>query len=264
MSFREDVKIRASDGFDYIYNGYTFLKINPKTGKGGSIATRKIRYELEKKMLSKPEDYIDMDKGSVFFDLYKKSLQHRLMPERSREAIEWMRNIAKSTRKSQNNVLQETTYANNFEIGKVYFHEYEATTANKLPYWDVYPVTVCVDRLLKDNRPLCINCHYLPYDLRGKLFDALYNTISDYRFDKKTKYEINYGFLKTFSEFSLVKPTLHSYKPEGMKSRLIEIHPMNWTQAMFLPLHQFRKSRKSSGISNVNAHTVWSHSRQKI
>jgi len=260
MAFKKNIPIEASDGNRYVWGGYQFFQLT-KSGRRGRIANRDIKYELESKIIDNPSKYIDLDTKSVFFDLYSKSIKSGFLPERTKDAIDWMRKRVRNAFVSRNKVLQEKTTVSKFEIGKLYFFSYDATTKEKLPYWDMYPIVYPFG--MKDGDMMGINLHYLPLNLRAKLQDALYMIVTDFRFDNETKLKISYNILKNSSELKPFKPCVHRYKMKGIKSSIIEIHPSTWTQALFLPLHKFVKQKKG-GENTVSANKVHKDSKKKI
>lgn len=262
MAFKKNIPIVGSDGTTYAWGGYMFLEVT-KRGKLGRAAPKEMQYELESYVVDHPSTHTDLSEKSVFYDLYRSSVKSGRLPERSKDAIQWMQKQARRKRPDRNKVLYEKNRINfsGFEIGKLYFFGYDATTKEKLPYWDMYPIMYPIDVINGDI--LGINLHYLPYDYRAKLQDALYATVSDVKFDRETKLQISYNILKGFSAFPLVKPCIHRYKAKGIKTGIVEIPPSVWSQALFLPLKKFQKSRNNI-TENISDRTVYNDTKKKI
>jgi hypothetical protein len=242
-----DTVIQASDNKYYKWHGAKWIEVLPN-GRQGKIAPFRIAYELERKAVEQGL----VSSESVFDDLLASSTRAGLIPERTKKARKWMIEKAQQTRWSisQADVLKENYRAVQnmpaIDIGRLYFFQYDATLSESLEYWDYFPCTMIIDRF-KDGDIFGINLHYLPYKERAMLFDSLYRIRNNRKYDETTKLNISYKILKGMAKSKLYLPTLHRYKPEGVKSRFIEIFASEWTAAMFLPLESF-KSETQPGI----------------
>ena len=138
-------------------------------------------------------------------------------------------------------------------ISNMFMYFYDAKTKKDLPYWDKFPLIFPIE-LYKDGW-LGINLHYLPIDIRMKLFDKLLAFANDKSLDKITKLRLSYGLLKNVSKFPEVRPCIKRYLGEFVKSNLLRVEPIDWEIALFLPVEQFQKERKEQ---------VWIDSKRKI
>jgi len=135
--------------------------------------------------------------------------------------------------------------------GRLYFVHYDPKHKKTLPYYDTFPLIIPLERY-KDGI-LGLNLHYLPPILRAKLLDALYETMSNDKFDENTKMKINYGIVKSIAKHSYFKPCIKRYLGNHFRSRFIKVPADNWTAAVFLPVESFEKQSKGK---------VWSDSRK--
>lgn len=137
--------------------------------------------------------------------------------------------------------------------GKMLMYQYDAKYKDVLPYWDMFPVMFPLE-LYKDSF-LGLNMHYLPPVHRVRLFDALFETANNQKYNDTTRLKINYQVLKAASNMRYFKPCVKKYLYSHVKSQLIEIPIDEWAYVAFLPLHQFQ---------NASARQVWDDSVRKI
>ena len=165
------------------------------------------------------------------------------------EPFQWYRNrIRELGTPTQSELLRDGRLAGRFHVGRLNMFVYDPKYKNKLPYYDVFPLVLPIERY--DNGFLGINFHYLPYALRARLLDRLE------RFTRGSKDDArilaSYSGLKNVG---LVKPTLKRYLNTKVRSRFRRIDSEDFLTALMLPVQRFRKS-------NVNK--VWSDSRKMI
>ena len=124
----------------------------------------------------------------------------------------------------------------------MYAFFYDPKTKAKLPYYDRFPLIFPIKKL--PDGFLGINMHYLPYQLRARLMDALYSITNNKKYNGSTKLKISYNILNSASKFKFFKPTVKRYLNEKVKSRFLFINPTEWDIAIFLPVERFSKASK--------------------
>jgi len=191
--------------------------------------------------------------ASKFDDILAQGIRAGQIPARTQGARDWFRNKAKNTKATPESVVraEKSRYKNRVSMGKMYLFSYDAKTKATLPYFDRYPLIFPVESA--PGGFYGINMHYLPYRLRAKLMDALYDLSSNQRYDEKTKLKLSYGILKGASKFKLFKPTFKRYLSSQIRSRFVEISSSEWDIALFLPLESFDGASKTK---------VWADSRR--
>lgn len=137
--------------------------------------------------------------------------------------------------------------------GKMLMYQYDAKHKDTLPYWDMFPVMFPLE--LYNDSFLGLNLHYLPPIYRVRLFDALFETANNNKFDKTTKLRINYSILKNASNMRYFKPCIKKYLYSHVKSNLIEIPIDEWAYVSFLPIARFK---------GASQRKVWDESVRKI
>jgi hypothetical protein len=197
--------------------------------------------------------------AKVFDDILLRGIRSGQVPARTDAAREWYRDQAKQVRRSD---VQETRliremgsdrYESRFRLGHMYMFLYDPKHKDTLPYYDRFPLIFPINRA--KGGFLGINMHYLPYQLRAKLMDALYDVASNDRFDESTKIRASYGILSGASKYREFKPTIKHYLSNHVVSRLVYINPAEWDIALFLPTQQFVGASKTK---------VWADSRKTI
>lgn len=199
--------------------------------------------------------------ADIFYNLLTKATSQNVANKVS-QSRNWLMSKARnvSIRSSRSVISQADTKTrslgnNNSFIGKMMLFQYQATTAEKLPYWDQFPL-VFPFRVEGDGF-YGINFHYLPYMQRARLLDALYkyatNEDDDGNITDETRLRITYEILMASSRSSLIKPCVKHYLNRGLRSQFAIVPPSEWEVALFLPLEQFRKG-KSGSISSARVH----------
>ena len=193
--------------------------------------------------------------ASKFDDILAQGIRAGQVPARTQGARDWFRDKARGTSATPESVVrgEKARYKNRVSMGKMYLFSYDAKTKATLPYFDRYPLIFPVESA--PGGFYGINMHYLPYRLRAKLMDALYDLSSNQRYDEKTKLKLSYGILKGASKFKLFKPTFKRYLSSQIRSRFVEISSSEWDIALFLPLESFDGASKTK---------VWADSRKMV
>jgi len=122
------------------------------------------------------------------------------------------------------------------------FYTDDPKMKKELPYYDRFPLVFPIEKA--PNGFLGINMHYLPYILRAKLMDALYQLSTNDKFDATTRLDLSYQILKGASRFKPFKPTVKRYLTSHIRSRFLYIQPNEWDIALFLPVERFQKASK--------------------
>ena len=267
MAIEKNLSIEL-DGETYVFLGSQWRNI-----RTGRIASSRISMELESLAIKGEHVYGE----NVFSDLLNRAIERGLMPERGKIATEWLLERNKQTRdfsrkesfrmnKSGANLRSELFSDSNLkrvsspEIGKMYVYIYNSKLyeEGRLKYYDAFPCMFCIEKYAgKSKGHLGLNLHYLPYQWRAKLMDALYKIKSTRYMNESTKLNVSYSILKSSSKFKGFEPTIHRYLAESKytKSSYLEIPPNMWSFAMFLPLQRF---------IGANTQRVWSDSLKKI
>ena len=196
--------------------------------------------------------------ATVFDDLLLKGVRKGELPARTQQSREWFRNQARTSnvrgdRGAAQIVRDRSRMANRPSIGRMYFFNYDPKYKATLPYYDRFPLIFKVGQYRGGFEG--INMHYLPYRLRARLMDALYETSNNKRYDETTRLRITYDLLKAATKYKEFKPTYKKYLNQHVRSRFVEIGATEWDIALFLPVERFEKASKTA---------VWRDSRNAI
>ena len=159
-------------------------------------------------------------------------------------ARNWFRNQAKKVTDININTLftgskkNMVSDINTTSIGSMFHFIYDPKWKDKLPYYDVFPLSFIVE--LYSDGFLGINLHYLnPYS-RAKLMDSLY-TIA-LKENDTMKLQVSYKILKSATRFRFFQPCVKRYLSSHVRSRFLLIEPEQWDICLMLPTQRFVKS----------------------
>ena len=192
----------------------------------------------------------------VFTDLLARGVREGHVPERTKTARDWFRKEARKIRNVKaDQIIRESSdrWRNQAFIGHCYLYNYDPKWKKELPYYDSFPIVFPFSK--QRGRFTGLNLHYLPYAQRAVLMDALHELRNNNRFDESTKLNMTWEALKAMAKSKYARPCVHTYLQHHLRSRLVKIDPADWSTAIFLPVHEFRKA---------SADKVWRDSREKI
>jgi hypothetical protein len=196
----------------------------------------------------------------IFKEIIYRGVNAGMMPARTNAARQWYRDAAQQADNVSSlapskvvRSFQQKRKVARMDPGYMYLFKYDPKGKQTLPYYDTFPLIFPID--LTSDGFMGINFHYLPYVLRARLMDAIYSTVSDKKYDDKTKVGITYNILKSASKYKAFKPTIKRYLYDHVRSPFLEVTAVEWDIALFLPLERFKKSDKQ---------TIWKDSRAMI
>jgi len=154
-----------------------------------------------------------------------------------------------------NQVLKGNTSQNTTTIqpGSLYMYAYDPKTKEDLPYYDRFPLVFPFRKTADGFYGL--NMHYLPYDLRIYLLDALLTFKNNSRWDETTKLKYSWALIDGVSKYKAAHPCVKQYLNSHVRSQFRRVSSADWATAMLLPVERFVGASKQQ---------VWSDSRKKI
>lgn len=183
----------------------------------------------------------------------------------SREAYNWMRKqitklrspaqISRGIRNEKQRYVNKYNLGLNsdFKIGGLYFFNYNPKLKDTLPYYDVFPLVIPLQKY--GDGFLGLNLHYLPIQYRMAFMRKLKNFAIYDDNDEIKRMRITYDILNASRRYREFKPCIKKYLHNHIRSRVLAVAPEEWDVALYLPVHQFRKE---------NASTVWEESVDNI
>ena len=127
--------------------------------------------------------------------------------------------------------------------GRMYMFYYDPENKKKLPYYDRFPLVMLVD--ISSTGFEGLNLHYLPVDLRQRLFYSLLNRASNNSFDENTYLKITYDTLKSMRTYKAFRPCYKRYLTNNIQGMIANVPSNEWENAIHLPTAMFRKKSES-------------------
>lgn len=192
----------------------------------------------------------------VFSNILQRAADQNIIPNKTSEARDWFRDTASSVSSVNTQRMLSSgsqRFASRPYPGRMYAFMYEAKHKGTLPYFDKFPLIFPIGPA--EGGFLGINLHYLPPIFRARLMDALYDNVTNKKYDDSTRLKISYDILSKASKFRYFKPCVKHYLNTQIRSRFLYIQPQEWDIALFLPTERFQGARKDR---------VWRDSRQII
>lgn len=123
--------------------------------------------------------------------------------------------------------------------GTMYIFKYMPKHAETLEFYDMWPCTLMFG--LTNTGMIGINFHYLPIQIRAKLFDKLWQIAMVYRNNQQQCKRLTWKFLSNVSKFPEVRPAVKQYLYSHLQSKLIKVDIDDWKTAVLLPVESFAK-----------------------
>lgn len=179
------------------------------------------------------------------FEKYKDLLEEEGIESNTKLSQEWfydrIREINKETVDRQSIVRNPPIKmaANQFR-GRMYLFRYNPVGRQKMPYFDRFPLVILLE--LNKEGFMGLNLHYLPIDLRQRLFYNLLSRASNTEFRWNTYLKINYDYLKSRTQLRAHKACIKRYRYDQIYGRMANVPAPEWEVAVHLPLASWRKA----------------------
>ena len=69
--------------------------------------------------------------------------------------------------------------------------------------------------------------------------DALYQIVTDQKFNDKTRLNLSYQLLRSSSRYKYFEPCVKKYLLSHVKTKFLQVPSNEWDIALFLPLERF-------------------------
>jgi hypothetical protein len=113
----------------------------------------------------------------------------------SKDSVTWYKDQVENAKKKP--LLKQMSSP---EIGKMYLYYYDAKYKDRLPFFDMYPLTIPIE--FQNSGFIGLNLHYLPPNARASLLNSLTTLANNNKYDDSTKLVVSYQLLKKYSQFS--------------------------------------------------------------
>ena len=122
-------------------------------------------------------------------------------------------------------------------VGRLNLFGYNPKFRKTLPYYDVFPLVLPLEPI--SGGFMGMNFHYLPPLLRFRLLERMQARASDTKFDKSTRFEVNYDDVRNVK---IVKPTIKKYLYAYCQTGFLRINADEAAIAIYLPVQRFKKA----------------------
>ena len=134
-------------------------------------------------------------------------------------------------------------FVTSIQVGNMYLYRYDPKTAEKLPYYDTFPVVVPFEKTSDGFYGL--NFHYLPYLIRLRLLDRMMELKNTKEITETTRMRLNWNLLKNVSKYPGATACVKRYLYNHVMSRVMKIHPEDWRKTIMLPIDNFEKKSRN-------------------
>ena len=170
----------------------------------------------------------------------------------SRDAYYWMNRkiaslknptqMARDIRNEKHRYVDKYTLGINtkFKLGGLYFFFYNPKLKDDLPYYDVFPMVIPIEKY--GDGFLGLNLHYLPIRYRQILLQKMKPLAIYDEQDEFKRLRVSYDILNASRRYKEFRPCIKRYLNTNIKSRVMAVSQEEWDVALYLPVHQFKKA----------------------
>jgi len=146
-----------------------------------------------------------------------------------------------ASNKTAGQLFRENKLNSRPSVGRLNLFGYNPKFRKTLPYYDVFPLVLPLEPI--SGGFMGMNFHYLPPLLRFRLLERMQATASDTKFDKNTRFEVNYDDVKSIK---IVKPTIKKYLYSYVQTGFLRINADEAATAIYLPVQRFKKASEAT------------------
>ena len=163
------------------------------------------------------------------------------LERRSIESMKWyvgrMRKLKVNTDKFYKQSVMPRT--RRYLEGRMYNFFYDPIGEETLPYYDRFPLVLCMH--IFPDRMMGLNLHYIQPRYRLILLDELFKYVNNTDYDERTRFRVTYPILKSASKLRWGRPCFKTYLFSQVHGNALEIETEYWDIVSFLPTAQFMK-----------------------
>ena len=181
---------------------------------------------------------------AYLLDRINQQLSEEGLEPRTNAAREWLKAKVKNLSPQRTALMKDRDKIKNRSMmGRMYFYFYDPKLKDSLPYYDRFPLVIPIERY--SDGFLGLNLHYIHPKQRIILLDKLSDTVTNKKFDEKTKLRLSYQYLASATTAFEAMPCIKRYLFSHLTSRFLEIPADEWDIAALLPVEQFEKASTS-------------------
>ena len=200
------------------------------------------------------EQHIDYLQEESFFQKAHKQAKNLRITNRTEQARQFYHNYALSfgvNYRSMDMLRTGGRRISNMLLGRMYFFRYNPTEPRDV--YDIYPL---IFMLYEDVDNFSgINFHYLTPKQRAVLLGQMFTYLNNEDFGTTTKLMVKSFriLIQHDRRFRFAKSAYRQYRPDQVRSKIIQVHPLDWELAITVPTEKF----KSFGGSRITSKSVW-------
>lgn len=164
----------------------------------------------------------------------------------SRQSVSWLQKSVSELKSPANlakEIARDRDRQGRFLVGGLYHFFYDPLTKAELPYYDVFPLVIPLEK--KADGFVGMNLHYLPPRYRAAFLDKLMNFAITNENDEPKRLRVTYEILAKTRNLREFKPCIKQYLYSQVRSKILTVKPNEWEVAIFLPTANFKKAPAS-------------------
>jgi hypothetical protein len=195
---------------------------------------------------------------SIIHDTLKKAANEKQMVAGNVKSLRWLGTVLRKVKYNPSMFVREERdfydTVSTVMPGRLYTFFYDPKHKDKLPYFDRFPCVFVIEKY--SDGFLALNLHFLNYNERAILLDALYEYETKTKDSSKKRLAVNYSIISAFSKSRYAKHCIKRYLTSHLRSKLLKIEHDYWPIVAMLPIHQF------DGKDFKNMSQVWKRNRK--
>ena len=229
----------------------------------------RVTYKISKGVKEALDKHMDFLTEESFFQKAHQIAKQNNVISRSQKAREWYHDYAaeygvnfragQMTRGGGKRI-------SDIKLGRMYFFRYQSQSSasgrdilqTKDEIYDAFPLIFCLGEY--PNLIEAFNFHYIEPNLRARLLGKMFMYLNNEDFNNKTKLFAT-KFKKVIQANRLFRPAKDSfktYKPGRIRSKILEVHPLDWELAIMLPTERF----VTPDGARVSSKKIWFQSKK--
>jgi hypothetical protein len=210
----------------------------------------RVAHKISKTVKETLDKHIDFLTEESFFQKAHKQAKQNNIISRSPRAREWYHDYAAeygANFRSGQMMRGGGKRISDVKLGRMYFFRYTSQSSasgrdilqTKDEIYDAFPLVFCLAEY--PNLIEAFNFHYMEPALRARLLGKMFMYLNNEDFNNKTKLFAS-KFRKVIQDnrlFRHAKAAYKTYKPGRIRSKILEVHPLDWELAIMLPTERF-------------------------
>ncbi len=210
----------------------------------------RVTHKISKGVKEALDKHIDFLAEESFFQKAHTIAKQNNVISRSPRAREWYHDYAAEygvNYRSGQMLRGGGKRISDIKLGRMYFFRYQSQSSasgrdiikTKDEIYDAFPLIFCLAE--HPNLIEAFNFHYIEPALRARLLGKMFMYLNNEDFNNKTKLFAT-KFKKVIQDnrlFRHAKVSYRTYKPGRIRSKILEVHPLDWELAIMLPTERF-------------------------